>query len=725
VIRTAPGPAIPTTPAGAARDPHFDFWLEYCERSGALVEAEPARATVVLTPELLDQLHAPEVITVTSDPEVAREEGATLMIAGHPYIDQAVETVLAHPDAGNAFMPWPSASRPGASELVQRARDSIAIEHGRVDRRGEPASLYLPLLYAGVLVTYAIDRPVQEIEEACVHGVTATPLGESERRRLLGGPALASPDGGRPKASAAVDKCLGAIQTQLAERARARALALEAISAPARDEEFDRTRAFYEAALESLRRREAGAPPERSRLYAARAVATKEELARRLQEVEDKFRPRVEMRLFRLHLLWVPAYQLSVDVRRGDRFYPLELFWLPDLRGFAPIVCPHCGAQAGLVAGKQRMGCLRCLHPPAVAAPAMPAPPTPARTRGGDGPTGTRPSVPLPAELPPGPPDPGGDRADGRAAKAARESLERAGQMTLLPAPDDIQHGGAPERRRRVTPVGPGQVAVTKTRVLRSRQPEGTPLPDFERELREYRQEEARLEHIGSRLAPDFWGSAFVGRKWPRVSTDSPLSLLYALYGPRAPFVAIGSSPDVLSGDVFFTTIGPGMDHTAAIIGYLDDVETEIEVEFTLRWRASGGKAIISEVLPGRNHLGPHLPRLEDLSPHLAENISVGAPPPRVSLGHVARVVWEVEVAAQGMPMAVRCVAAWQRLRIPVPTAGEAATAAAIAWVVGRTARLPRKRDETATAYGIEPGELARAAQFLKPHLRVSDARPW
>ncbi|MHB8507951.1 MAG: hypothetical protein ACYDGR_04785 [Candidatus Dormibacteria bacterium] len=653
--------AIPTAADAAAHDPHLAFWLEYCERRGALVEEQLAQATVVLPPDLLDQLHASEVITVTSDPEVAREEGAILMVAGHPYLDSAVDAVLAQPDAGNAYMPWPSTPRPTATELVQRARDSITVDHGKVDRRGEPASIYVPLLHAGVLVTYAIDRPVQEVEEAWVDGLTATPLAETDRHRLLATAALAAPDGGRPTTAAALERCLQAVQAQLAKRVRVRALALETLSAPARREELDRTRAFYQAALESLQRREAGAAPERRRLYAARAVATREELARRLREVEDKYRSRAEMTIFRLHLLWVPAYQLAVDIRRGDRAYPLELFWLPDLRAFAPIICPQCGAPARLVASKQRLGCMQCQHPPAA-----------------------------------GP-------------------LIRAPSASAAPATSEDADGAVASA-----------VVGTETRVVRSGRPESIPLRDLQRELLEFRQEEARLERIGDRFAPDFWGMAAAGRKWPRVGSDSPLSLLYTLYGPRAAFVAIGCTADVLSEGLFYSTYGPGVDHTAVVIGrFAEDPHGGSEVSFTLRWRASGGKAVVSEVLPGRNHLGPQLPRLDGLPSDLAEHITVNAPRPRVSLGPVARLAWEVEVQAHGIPMAARCAVAWQRLRIPVPAAGEAATAAAVAWIVGRAATLPRKRDQTAAAYDVEPGEMVRAAHMLKPHLAVSAGRPW
>ena len=49
---------------------------------------------VLLTPELQRAFALPEEVVVTSDPEAAREDGALLLIPGHPLLDQAVASVL-------------------------------------------------------------------------------------------------------------------------------------------------------------------------------------------------------------------------------------------------------------------------------------------------------------------------------------------------------------------------------------------------------------------------------------------------------------------------------------------------------------------------------------------------------------------------------------------------------------------------------------------------------
>lgn len=67
-----------------------------------------------------------------------------------------------------------------------------------------------------------------------------------------------------------------------------------------------------------------------------------------------------------LHLYEVPVWRLPVDIRRGDRRYPLTLDWLIPLTRFSDISCPHCGADERLVATKTGLGCAGCVPQPAV-----------------------------------------------------------------------------------------------------------------------------------------------------------------------------------------------------------------------------------------------------------------------------------------------------------------------------------------------------------------------
>ena len=131
--------------------------------------------------------------------------------------------------------------------------------------------------------------------------------------------------------------------------------------ATARDAELERVEAYYRDALATIERRRAQAPTERRELLDARADTVRNERARRISETREKYQASHEIRPYRLHIYEVPVWRLPVDVRRGDRRYPLTLDWLIPLAGFADVACPHCGADDRLVATKTRLGCASCV----------------------------------------------------------------------------------------------------------------------------------------------------------------------------------------------------------------------------------------------------------------------------------------------------------------------------------------------------------------------------
>jgi hypothetical protein len=97
---------------------------------------------------------------------------------------------------------------------------------------------------------------------------------------------------------------------------------------------------------------------------------TREEEARRLAEIAEKYAGSHVIRPYRMHAIAVPALRIPADVRRGDRRYPMTFDWLLLAGTFAPVRCPSCGSEAPLVAGKQKLGCESCL-PPRAAEPAQ------------------------------------------------------------------------------------------------------------------------------------------------------------------------------------------------------------------------------------------------------------------------------------------------------------------------------------------------------------------
>jgi len=343
-------------------EPALRFWLRYAEREGALVEDLGDQALLLLPQALQYTSELPEEVMVTADPDVAREDGAALLIAGHPALDRAAAAMLAEGDSGHVFVPWPGSRPPARSTLEARARDLVSVEHGRIDATGEPAPAYAPLLRVGAMISYEASLALRfhEQEEAWVDARTG--LGPSKRlsAMLRSAPRLPLPDARHRLLPADLSLALPAAHEQLEQRATARRALLAAHARRALALELARADAYYENALDSIARRRSTAAAERIRLLDAQADATRAERARRQREIEEEYKARHDIRPFRLHLVHVPAFQLTVDVRRGSRTFPFTLTWLPGGDEFAAVRCPACGGAETLVAAREGLGCTSC-----------------------------------------------------------------------------------------------------------------------------------------------------------------------------------------------------------------------------------------------------------------------------------------------------------------------------------------------------------------------------
>ena len=342
-------------------DSALGFWLRWAEREGALHEPGDDTALVVLPAALQDALELPDEVVVTANPEVAREERGVLLTAGHPALDRATEEVLRRGDVGHDCLITPAAAIPDAPSLLSRAREAFPVDHGRLGLIGVPVRERVPVLRVGALVTYAVglDERFQERAEAWIEvpgraslpAETSTVLAQYPRDR----------DGFAPAAPDGLGAAVVAAHEQITATATARQEVLTAHADAARGDEVSRTQAYYDEALAGLVRRRRTAAPDKRGMLDAKLAATHAERARRLAEIEEKFRPAHTIRLFRLHVLWVPALRLPCIVQRGRREFLLTLRWLRPARAFTPVACPHCAARETLVAAKDRLGCRRCL----------------------------------------------------------------------------------------------------------------------------------------------------------------------------------------------------------------------------------------------------------------------------------------------------------------------------------------------------------------------------
>lgn len=344
-------------------DPGLRFWLRYVDDRGGLTEPARDGTLVVLPPAVAAEFDLPDELMVTSDPDVAREDGTVLLATGHPVLIRAADATLTGGDAGVVTLAAPTTPAPGAGYLQDRVREQFPVEHGRIDVTGLPTRVTRPVLRVGALVTYTVsaEECYQERLECWVDALSGLPLGDDDVARLHR--ARRAGDAGALPASllAATGAAVEHAHRILDAAADQRRSTLSAQASDAHGQERAHARAYYDDALRSLERRRASAHPDRAELLADRAASTREERARRLLEIDEKYQARHDIRPFRLHGVLVPGWRVPVDVRRGARRYPFAFDWLPALGAYANEGCPHCGAANPLSASKTRLGCVGCL----------------------------------------------------------------------------------------------------------------------------------------------------------------------------------------------------------------------------------------------------------------------------------------------------------------------------------------------------------------------------
>jgi hypothetical protein len=231
-----------------------------------------------------------------------------------------------------------------------------------------------------------------------------------------------------------------------------------------------------------------------------------------------------------------------------------------------------------------------------------------------------------------------------------------------------------------------------------------------------------KAQRTGNKLALAFWQAVAGGTRWPRkkVASDSPLGVLYRLYGPAGPLCALGIAPRRMPSEVTAATLPHEAGYPQMTTGEV--TAGAIAYPYTLSWWLEAGKPVIAEVMPAPHPLVLAANGAQEIKARLREE----APAPGADLDSVAAALWEVELARHGLPLAVRCLAAWWRVRESAEGAhAEPTLAAAVASAVARAAGVPRRRAEAAPAYGADPQEVQRVVTQLGSALCLDPRRGW
>lgn len=640
--------------AAIGTDTGLRFWLHYVQAQGGLTEDLGDSALVVLPPRLQTLMDLPDELVVTGDPDVAREDGATFLTTGHPVLSRAADDVLAQGDVGRVAIPTPATLPPTIPVLLERARDQFPVHHGKIDATGALTKTVRPVLRVGALVNYTVSAEdhYQERVECYLDALSRLELSEPTSTKLATLPKAAA-DGHLDLGT--VTAALGHAHRIIDARAKNRRTSLSGQSVKAFAAELERAEAYYRDMLATIERRHANAPPERKELLAARTQAVREERARRLAEVREKYQPAHEIKPYRLQIIELAAWRLSVDVRRGDRRYPLTLDWLVSLSRFADIRCPHCQAVEPLVASKTRLGCTSCLATPSMqAVPDIPAAGTPAAAR-----KSTQPAEPKAKRRPAAPP---------------------ANVPAQLSRPV-------------VTILSPEKIAI-----------------------------------MGDKLSGKLWDTVASGdRRSSRLcSPNSPAAAAARLYGSAWAAIAIGVLPGETPTAHATRTIHAEPAALQATRGFVETTSGR-RFPFLLLWRAVDGTPIIEEALPFDSAIDPAQLPTWGLGPGMP---GMHTPPkPQTPLGAIGDQLWRRALPIHGLPIVLRCLAAWWRLPDQTTLTTSHTTLALAAsldrLISYRAGRSGGRYADAASTYCTDERAVRAASADLQAQLQLSRTTLW
>ena len=671
-------------------DSGLRFWLSYVEHHGGLIEEGAGSAVVVLPEPLQAQLSLAETLTVTGDPEVAREDGAVLLATGHPVLTLSAEAVLAEADVGRTDLPWPGGQIPGATDLLGRARDRFPVDHGRIDLAGPPARAYLPVLRAGALIHYVVagDEAFQERSECWLDADLRRELPDDVRAALDSASAAlpsqqlpAGPDS-TPVEAFDLDRAADTAHDLLRSRAARRLDTLAEDGRHARATEIARTEAYYRDVLAGIERRRAGAAPDRQAALDSRAEATRQERSRRLAEIKEKHEARLELTPYRLHLLLVPAVVLPVDVMRGSRRYPQRLVWIWPARRFRALPCPACGSDRPLVAGKTVLGCEACLSGP------TPAPPPPSPS------TSTSSSTKTTAE-------------------ATQPPKVTSREKPLHPAGSASTSAAGPAKPATAKPTTtPARTISPAARLAPGPAP---PSP-------------GQIRAVGDPLVTSFWQSVASGEQQlaKRLLRDSPASTALRLFGVRGLVCSVGIPPNATLVSVSGRARASGRGRRFVCEGALQTREESAPFPFALVWQLRGNHAVVDEILPHAAFDPNTLPYGAHLTPGSLRPRRLPGPP--TVLDPVAARLTDEVLPVEGLPLLTRCLTAWWRIDLPhlidVGPDPEVTAAAVLRLVSWRCA--PRvSTAECAHRFAVSAERIKAAEVDLKTRLQLGPDAVW
>jgi len=146
---------------------------------------------------------------------------------------------------------------------------------------------------------------------------------------------------------------------------------------------------------------------------------------------------------------------------------------------------------------------------------------------------------------------------------------------------------------------------------------------------------------------------------------------------------------------------------------------------FTLRWSLDGAKPVVSEVLPFLGAGYDRLPALTNAHRAATRLLTEDVPTPRFALDPVAAATWALAVAPLGIPVVLRCLAAWWRCCDDIDQYRYLPPVVAAALVRLVAPRAGAHRASLPIGPGTDEAAVGAAARHLQSRLKLSRTQPW
>lgn len=233
---------------------------------------------------------------------------------------------------------------------------------------------------------------------------------------------------------------------------------------------------------------------------------------------------------------------------------------------------------------------------------------------------------------------------------------------------------------------------------------------------------------MGEKLAMEFWSVSGQGnlRALRRLcAPDSPATAAIRMYGISGPATAIGMAAGERPESLTSATSAPRDSDLAGTCGSLE--ADRARYNYLLRWHRD--TRLVAEVLPFGGWVSARLPSPRWLSSPVSARMLAGLREPDCDLDPVAVRIWRKALPAHGLPLALRCLAAWWRISDGPEIAAAhrpSVLAAAIHRMVGyRAGEAGNTHDAIAVLYRVAATETRAITPLLQARLKLSPQQPW